>query len=105
MTLQKLLLKWAGCIEYNGTREVLLKGKAQYNWPPPNNYFRSAPLYIDNIIYIFYKVNYLIEEVNCTEPFPSLSIPWQHRSRCVNVGDCVAPRHSTEQHNAEHIWA
>jgi hypothetical protein len=25
---------------------------------------------------IFYKISYLNEEVNCTEPFPSVSIPW-----------------------------
>jgi len=25
---------------------------------------------------LFYKTSYLNEEVNCTEPFPSVSIPW-----------------------------
>jgi hypothetical protein len=28
----------------------------------------------------FYKLSYLNEEVNCTEPFPSVRLPWfQHR--------------------------
>jgi hypothetical protein len=31
---------------------------------------------MENIIYFFYKTTYFIEEVNCTEPFPSVSIPW-----------------------------
>ena len=29
----------------------------------------------ENIIYLCYKTSYLNEEVNCTEPFPSVSIP------------------------------
>jgi hypothetical protein len=51
-------------------REVLLKGKAQYSWPPCTNQFRSTPFYIENIINLFYKTSYLNEEVNCTEPSP-----------------------------------
>ncbi len=51
-------------------REILLKGKAQYDWPPCTNQFRSAPLYIENIINLFYKTSYINEEVNCTEPSP-----------------------------------
>ncbi len=50
--------------------EVLLKGKAQYGWPPCTNKFRLAPFYNENIIKVFYKTSYLIEEVNCTEPSP-----------------------------------
>ncbi len=38
--------------------------------------FRSAPFYIENIIYIFIKTRNLNEEVNRTEPSPSVSIPW-----------------------------
>ena len=38
--------------------------------------FKSALFYIENIIYIFYKTSYLDEEVNRTEPSPSVSIPW-----------------------------
>jgi hypothetical protein len=30
---------------------------------------------IKNIIYQCYKTTYLIEEVNCNEPFPSVSVP------------------------------
>jgi hypothetical protein len=33
-------------------------------------YFRSAPNYIENTIYLFNKTSYLNEEVNLTEPFP-----------------------------------
>ncbi len=56
---------------YNGiTKEVLLKGKAQYSWPPCTNQFWSSPFYIENIINLSYKTSYLNEEVNCTEPSP-----------------------------------
>jgi hypothetical protein len=61
---------------YSKAREVLLKGKAQYGWPPSTNQFRSAPFYIENIIInLFYKTSYLNEEVNCTDS-PLVSIPW-----------------------------
>jgi hypothetical protein len=60
------------------TSETLLKGKAQYSWPPCTNLFISAPFYIENSIYIFNKTSYLNEEVNCTEPSPSVSNPWLH---------------------------
>ncbi len=64
------------------SREVLLKGKAQYGWPPCTNQFRSAPFYIENIINLFYKTSYLNEEVNCTEPSPLAIIPWlQYKKR------------------------
>ncbi len=36
-------------------REVLLKGKAQYSWPPCTNQFRSQPFHIENISYFFTK--------------------------------------------------
>ncbi len=42
-------------------REPLLKGKAQYSWPPCTNSFRSAAFDIGN------KTSYLNEEVNGTE--------------------------------------
>jgi hypothetical protein len=42
------------CIEVFG-REVLLKGNAQYGWPPCNNKFRSAPFYNENMIYFLTK--------------------------------------------------
>jgi len=57
------------------TREPLMKGKAQYSWPPCTNLLRLAPFYIENIIYICYKTSYLNEEVNGTEPSPSVSVP------------------------------
>jgi len=57
------------------TREALLKGKVLYSWPICTNLFRSAPFYIENIIYILNKTSYLNEEVNCTEPSTSVSIP------------------------------
>jgi hypothetical protein len=55
-------------------REVLLKRKAQYSWPPHTNLFRSAPFYIENILY-FFTQSYNNKEVNCTEPSPSLRVP------------------------------
>jgi len=51
------------------TKETLLNGKAY------TNLFRLAPFYTENIIYIFSKTSYLNEEVNGTEPSPSVSIP------------------------------
>ncbi len=57
-------------------RESLLKGKAQYGWPPRPDQLRSVAFYIENIIYLCYKTSYLNEEVKCTEPSPSVSVPW-----------------------------
>ncbi len=58
------------------SRETLLKGKArQYSWPPCSSSFRSAHFYIENIIYRRYKTEYLKEELNCTDPSLSVSIP------------------------------
>jgi hypothetical protein len=38
-------------------------------------YFRSATFdTANNYLLLFYKTSYLKEEVNCTEPFPSVSI-------------------------------
>ncbi len=54
----------------------VLKGKAQYTWSPCTNLFRSAPFYIEHIIYIFNKTTYLNEDVNRTDSSPSVSIPW-----------------------------
>ncbi len=62
------------------TREALLKGKAQYSWPPCPNWFVSAYFYIENIIYLFYKTSYPNEEVNGTEH--SVSVPW---AQCYKV--------------------
>jgi hypothetical protein len=38
--------------------------------------FKSVAFEITKIIYFFTKTSYYIEEVNCTEPFPSISVPW-----------------------------
>ncbi len=40
------------------------------------NYFRSAPFYIEIPFTIVIKTSCLIEDVNCTEPSPSVSVPW-----------------------------
>jgi hypothetical protein len=44
-------------------RELLLKGKAQYDWPPCTKKFRSAHLYIENAIHLCNKISHLNEEV------------------------------------------
>jgi len=36
-------------------------------------------LKLKNIIYLFYKTRHLNEEVNCTEPFPLISVPWREK--------------------------
>ncbi len=54
------------CTKITPDREPLLKGKAQYYWPPCIASFDQL---------IFYKTSYLNEEVNCTKPFPSVSVP------------------------------
>jgi hypothetical protein len=52
-------------------KEPLLKGTAQYGWPPSNNWFGSARFYIEKLLIFFFKetINQNLE-VNCTEPFP-----------------------------------
>ncbi len=65
--------------DYRRSREVLLKGTAQYSWPPCTNQFRTALFNNENIIYQCYKRSYVNEEVKCTDPSPSASVPWsQH---------------------------
>jgi len=46
--------------------------RACYTWA-----LVGAPsrFYTENIIFLFYKTSFHNEEVNCTEPFPSVSIP------------------------------
>ncbi len=56
-------------------RETLLKGKAQYSWPPWHSQFISGAFDFENIIYFLYETRYFNEEVNCTEPSPSVSVP------------------------------
>ena len=38
--------------------------------------YRPNAFDIANIIYYIYKTSYLNEEVKCTEPSPSVSVPW-----------------------------
>jgi hypothetical protein len=64
--------------------EVLLKVKAQYGCPLCANQFRSAPFCIVNITYLFFQIGIFNEEVNCTEPSPSVSIPFlQYNHRAI----------------------
>ncbi len=72
-----------------------MKGKDQYGWPPYNNLFGSASVDITNIFY-YYKTSPLNEEVSCTEPSPSVSVPCikpvlpsSIRRSPVKIGFCV----------------
>ncbi len=55
------------------TREAFLKG-----WLSALDFFAQVylSLFIGNIIYLCYIIRCLYEEVNSTEPFPLMSIPW-----------------------------
>jgi hypothetical protein len=75
------VLHWADISKIAGhwvtlNREAFLKGKAQYGWAPYTNYSDKL-LLILKILFTFFtkQASYLNEEVNCTEPFPSVSIP------------------------------
>ncbi len=57
------------------SREPLLKGKTQYSLTPCTDKFRWAAFDIATINLLFYNTRYLNEEVNCTEPSPSVSVP------------------------------
>ncbi len=62
----KNILRAVYCLD----KEVLLKGKAQYRWPPV--------LIISDQLYFkptFCKTSSFNEEVNCTEPSPQLLFP------------------------------
>ncbi len=56
------------------TREPLLKGKTQYSWPPCINFLDKLLLKLQ-ILFIFLQNNQPYEEVNCTKPSTSISIP------------------------------
>ncbi len=73
------------------TRESLLKGEAQCNWPAWTNYFRSANFDVANISYFLYKTTYLNEEVNRTEPSTSVNSLTVLHCVCVSVSVCVVP--------------
>ena len=70
------------------SREVLLKGKDRHSWPPCTNKFRSAPFKNENIIDVFYKTSYLDEEVNRTEPSPSVSFPCPSEASLMDYLHC-----------------
>jgi hypothetical protein len=38
------------------------------------------------LFFLFYKTSYYNEEVNCTEPFPSVSIPWKNKFLPLSLG-------------------
>ncbi len=56
-------------------RESLLKGKAQCGWSPCSNQFISTAFVLQTL-FTFYKASYFNEELNCTRPFHSVSVPW-----------------------------
>jgi hypothetical protein len=58
------------------TREALLKGKDQYDQTPCANEFLSATFQTESFFFLFYKTTYLNEEVNHTDPSPSVRLPW-----------------------------
>ncbi len=54
---KKFFWKGQNIAYYTKAMEALLKGKAHYNWPLCTNQFTSAPCYIKNFIYTFYKTS------------------------------------------------
>ncbi len=54
------------------TKEPVLKRKVKYHWPPYTNFVQISCFFY-SIFHI--KTSYLNEEVNCTNPSPSISIP------------------------------
>jgi hypothetical protein len=48
---------------------------------------------LDQLLYYlpFYKTNNLNEEVNCTEPSSSVSIPWTREPKLKGVAQCISP--------------
>ncbi len=52
----------------------------------PTNLFRLVPNGLE-IIFTFYKIIYLTEEVNSTEPSPSVGIPWVYKTSSLAVPD------------------
>ncbi len=58
----------------------LIEGKSSVDLHVPIN-FRSAAFYISKKYLHFLQKVYLIEEVNCTEPSPSVGVPWFNPSK------------------------
>jgi len=66
--------------------ESLLKGKSQYIWPPCTNSFRLVA-FDYAILLTFCKTSNLNEEVNCTDPFPLVSVPWSDTCSTVHISN------------------
>ncbi len=62
--------------EIDHSKEPLLKGKAKYGRLPCTNKFGSAAFKLKLHFLLFKKTSYLNEEVSCTDPSPSASLPW-----------------------------
>jgi hypothetical protein len=73
--------KWA----VTTIREALLKGTAQYGWPPCTNKLRSTPFFILKY-YFFYKTSNLYWEVIGTDPSSSVSIPCHNKHSLTEWG-------------------
>jgi hypothetical protein len=62
-------------------RESLLKGKDQYDSPPWINSSNQLFIILKNNIYLFLKKCHHNKEVKCTEPSPSVRVPWNNHHR------------------------
>ncbi len=69
-------------------RDPLLKGKAQYSWPPCTYQFRSVTFLNWNYFCLFYKKGYPNKEVNGTDPSLSISVPRVMLHKCSEV-ECI----------------
>jgi hypothetical protein len=61
---------------FSQARETLLKGRLSTVDLLVRTCLNQVHFYIENVIYIFNKTSYFNEEVNRTDPSPSVSIPW-----------------------------
>ncbi len=70
--------RWVGKAKFGGIPKVGLgQGRGRLcSRSPCINKFRIAPFLYRIYNTLFHKISYLTEEVNCTEPTPSFSIPW-----------------------------
>jgi len=86
-------------------REPLIKGRAEHSWSPCANKFKSVHFHTDYFIYLCYKTSYLNEEVNCTEPYPSVGVPWTMSANLIDRllykwwAYCIGDRYSIHKTN------